>query len=141
MKVHTFREFLDAFLDAWERSSITDLENFISTDYKAREISGVEMADFGYDESINGWQQGFDFVKENEAQWDVNEISTLPLRENEMLVTLSASIIIQGKPMKTVNLFFDTFKKTEGGDWKLIRSYIEAGVPIENVEKIKGFRI
>ncbi|WP_175991453.1 flavoprotein [Bacillus sp. Marseille-Q1617] len=132
----SFSEFLDAFLAAWKQSSIWEMEKCISADYQAREISGGEIADFGYQESINGWKQGFDFVKEKQAQWDVNEISIIPLRENEMLATFSATIVIHGNSMETVNLFFNTFKKFEGGDWKLVRSYIEAGVPIENVKKI-----
>jgi hypothetical protein len=131
---HTFRLFLENFLDAWKHSSIRELEKLISNDYQAREITGGEIVDFGYEESINGWRQGFAFVKDNRAQWEVNEISILPLRENEILATLSATIIIEGKAMETVNLFFNTFKKLEGSDWKLVRSYIEAGVPVKNVK-------
>jgi hypothetical protein len=132
---HTFRPFLEIFLDAWKHSSIRELEKLISNDYQAREITGGEIVDFGYEESINGWRQGFAFVKENQAQWEVNEISIIPLRENEILAALSATIIMEGKTMETVNLFLNTFKKLEGSDWKLIRSYIEAGVPVENVKK------
>jgi hypothetical protein len=132
---HTFRPFLENFLDAWKHSSIRELEKSISNDYQAREITGGEIVDFGYEESINGWRQGFAFVKDNRAQWEVNEISIFPLRENEILAALSATIILEGKTMDTVNLFFNTFKRLNGSDWKLIRSYIEAGVPVENVKK------
>jgi hypothetical protein len=135
MTGHTFRPFLENFLDAWKHSSIRELEKLISNDYKAREITGGEIVDFGYEESINGWRQGFAFVKDNRAQWEVNEISILPLRENEILATLSATIILEGKTMETGNLFFNTFKSLDGNEWKLVRSYIEAGVPVENVKK------
>ncbi|MEL3971971.1 flavoprotein [Rossellomorea oryzaecorticis] len=135
MTDHTFRTFLEDFLDAWKHSSIRELEKLISKDYQAREITDGEIVDFGYEESINGWRQGFAFVKDNRAQWEVNEISIIPLRENEILATLSATIIVEGKTMDTVNLFFNTYKKLNGSDWMLMRSYIEAGVPVENVKK------
>jgi hypothetical protein len=109
------------------------MEKFIANDYQAREITGEEIIDFGYEESINGWKQGFDFVLEVGAKWEINEISILSLRENEMLATLSATIIIPGKTMEKANLFYDTFKKSDDNQWKLIRSYIEAGVPIGNL--------
>jgi hypothetical protein len=50
-----------------------------------------------------------------------------------MLAILSATIIIEGKTLETANIFFDTFKKSVENEWQLIRSYIEAGVPIENL--------
>jgi hypothetical protein len=134
---HTFRQFLDTFLDAWKHSSITAMEKLISNDYQAREITGGEVIDFGYEESINGWKEGFDFVKEKQAQWEINEISFIPLRENEILAIISATIIIQGKTMETANLFFDTFQKCNN-DWKLVRSYIEAGVSVANINKIQS---
>ncbi|NQD67368.1 flavoprotein [Bacillus haikouensis] len=133
MNDHTFRQFLNRFIDAWKQSSLTNMEKFIANDYQAREITGEEIIDFGYEESINGWKQGFDFVLEVGAKWEINEISILSLRENEMLATLSATIIIPGKTMEKANLFYDTFKKSDDNEWKLIRSYIEAGVPIENL--------
>ncbi|RDI37222.1 nuclear transport factor 2 family protein [Falsibacillus pallidus] len=122
-----FREFLDAYLKAWKNSSITEIKTFISPDYQAREISGGEIIDFGYGESIEGWNQGFQFVKEKQAEWELDERSIIPLRENECLAILSANIVIDGKPMNSVNLFFNTFKLSHG-EWKLVRSYIEAGV-------------
>jgi hypothetical protein len=133
MNNYTFGQFLNTFIDAWKQSSITNMAKFISNDYQAREITRGEIVDFGYEESISGWKQGFDFVMENGAKWEINEISIFALRENEMLAILSATIIIPGKTMETANLFFDTFKKSDDNDWQLIRSYIEAGVPIENL--------
>jgi hypothetical protein len=132
----TFEGLLADFLAAWSKSSVTEMERYISREYQAREISHGEVMDFGYEESIEGWKQGFHFVKENEAQWDINELFTLPLREDEMLVVLSATIIIKGETMETANVFFNTFKEIEGIGWKLVRSYIEAGVPIDNVQGI-----
>jgi hypothetical protein len=133
MNHDTFRPFLDTFIDAWKQSSIMSMEKFISNDYQAREITGGDIVDFGYEESINGWKQGFNFIKENRAQWEINEVSIITLRENEMLAILSATIIIKGKTLETANIFFDTFKKSVENEWQLIRSYIEAGVPIENL--------
>ncbi|WP_433747597.1 nuclear transport factor 2 family protein [Falsibacillus pallidus] len=122
-----FREFLDAYLKAWKNSSITEMKNYISPDYQAREISGGDIIDFGYEESIEGWKQGFEFVLKEKAAWDIAERTIIPLREDECLAILSANIIIEGKPLDSVNLFFNTFRNTDG-EWKLVRSYIEAGV-------------
>ena len=44
------------------------------------------------------------------------------------MAVLSATLVIQGKSLETANLFFNTFKKINNIDWKLIRSYIEAGI-------------
>ncbi|MBP1949640.1 flavoprotein [Virgibacillus litoralis] len=129
-----FREFFDTFLDVWRRSSLTELEDIISIDYKAREISGGEVVDFGYEEAINGWEQGFNFVKENDAEWELKEISILPLRDDETMAIMSATLVIEGKSLETVNLFFETFKRNEENNWKLVRSYIEAGVIKENID-------
>lgn len=109
----------------------------ISKDYKAREISAGELVDFGYKESITGWEQGFNFVKEEGNKWDLNEVSIIPLREDEIMAILSATLVIDGKKLDNVSLFFQTFKKQEKNDWKLIRSYIETGVPNENINKIQ----
>ncbi|MGM9988534.1 MAG: flavoprotein [Bacillaceae bacterium] len=134
-----FRKFLDAFLESWRTSSLTEIRDLISKNYKGREITGGEIIDFEFEESILGWEQGFNFVKENNAQWDLSEISITQLRVDEILVIISATIVIQGEGLNSANLFFDTFKKDGANDWKLIRSYIEAGIPIENIKRMKVY--
>ena len=126
-----FKKFLDTYIEAWRSSSLTELKNCISKDYKAREISGGEIDDFGYEQSINGWEQGFQFVKENGAEWEVQVMSMLPLRKDEFLVIISATMVIQGNRIETANLFFQTFKRNSIDEWALVRSYIEAGIPNE----------
>lgn len=126
---NSFSQFLEIYLDIWRNSSLTDLKNLISQEYKAREITGGDIVDFGYEESLNGWEQGFKFAKENNAQWNIKVITLLPLRENENMVILSAALVLQGKSLETANLFFQTFQKNSINDWKLVRSYIEAGIP------------
>ena len=126
---NTFQKFLDMYIDIWRNSSLDELKDLISKDYKAREITGEELVDFGYEESINGWEQGFNFVKENDAEWDLQVISILPLREDEMMAIISATLVIQGTRIDTANLFFQTFKKDSMNKWQLVRSYIEAGIP------------
>src|SRR5699024_11696227 len=133
---NSFRKFLDIYLEVWINSSLIELKGLISKDFKAREITGGEIIDFGYEESIKGWEQGFNFVKANDAQWKLNEISTLQLRVDETLVILSATMVIQGKSLDTSNLFFQTFRKNDNNDWKLVRSYIEAGIPNVNINDI-----
>ncbi|MGD6873624.1 flavoprotein [Sutcliffiella horikoshii] len=132
-----FRKFLNIYLDAWRSSSIDGMRNIISKDYKAREISYGNIIDFGFEESINGWEQGFSFAKENNAEWELNEIAIIPLRTDETLVILSATMILQGKSIDSAHLFFQTFKKEESNSWKLIRSYIEAGISLDNIRHIQ----
>jgi hypothetical protein len=133
----SFRKFLDTYLDIWRSSSITELRDLISKDYKGREITNGEIVDFGFEESILGWEQGFNFVKENNAHWELNEISIIPISVDERLVIISATMVLHGKSLNTVNLFFQTFKKGSSEDWKLIRSYIEAGISKENIKRMQ----
>ena len=116
-------------MNVWRDSSLTNLKNLISQDYEAREIEGGNIVDFGYEESIDGWEQGFKFVKENNAHWNINVISIIPLRETETMAIISATMVIQGKSLETANMFFQTFKKNNINEWKLVRSYIEARIP------------
>ncbi|MFL0582026.1 flavoprotein [Solibacillus silvestris] len=130
---NSFSIFLDTYLDAWKNSSLVDLKELIAQSYEAREITGGNIVDFGYVESLNGWEQGFNFAKENNAQWNIRVVSILPLRKDETMAILSATMVIQGESLKTANLFFQTFKKYNQGDWKLVRSYIEAGINLNDV--------
>ncbi|CEG27094.1 hypothetical protein [Bacillus sp. B-jedd] len=133
----TFRQFLDTYLEAWRSSSLTDLKEMISPDYQAREITGGEIDDFGYKESINGWEQGFQFVKESNAKWIVDEISIIPLRADESMVILSATMMINENKLETANLLFQTFKRNSQDEWKLVRSHIEAGIPNSQLDRIQ----
>ncbi len=128
-----FRSALDAFLLAWENSSLTELETFISTDYQGREVRDGEFEAFGYEESVDGWKQGFAYVKEQQAEWEIREMSVIPLKEDETMAILYATIVLDGKPMETGNMFFNTFKKREEG-WKLVRSYIETDVSVRGTD-------
>lgn len=131
----SFRTFLDQFLEAWRNSSITQLQAFLSTDYQAREVTHSAIDDFGYEESIRGWVEGFQYVQENNATWHLEERAALPLNLKEIMVILSAKIIIAGEPLSSGNLFFETFQLTDENEWKLVRSYIEAGVPLGYLNK------
>lgn len=134
---NTFRIFIDNYLDAWQSSSLSWLKKFISREYKAREITDRDIIDFGLEESIQGWEQGFNFAKENNVKWEINEISNIPLRDDETLVIISVTMVLQGRSLNSGHLFFQTFKKDISDDWKLIRSYIEAGIPLDNIKRIK----
>ncbi|QUG42388.1 flavoprotein [Psychrobacillus sp. INOP01] len=132
----TFSLFLNNYLDVWKASSLSELKELISINYEAREITGGDIVDFGYEESVKGWEHGFSFAKENNAQWNINVISILPLRESEIIVVLSATMVIQSKSLDTANLFFQTFRKNSVNDWKLVRSYIEAGIPYVSTNSV-----
>ncbi|MBN8193318.1 flavoprotein [Bacillus sp. NTK074B] len=121
------RTVLDAFLQAWENSSHIELESFISTDYQTREVRNGDIAEFGYDESIEGWKQGFEYVKNNHGKWEIHEVAVIPMKDDEIMAILYATIVMDSTPMETGNMFFDTFKEVNG-QWKLVRSYIETGV-------------
>ncbi|WGG46371.1 nuclear transport factor 2 family protein [Rossellomorea sp. DA94] len=137
MDNQSFRAALDAFLRAWENSSLIELETFISVDYQAREVRDGDIEAFGYEESVEGWRQGFAYVKGHQAEWDIREVSVIPMKEDETMVILYATIVLDGKPMETGNMFFNTFKKREEG-WKLVRSYIETGVSIRGTDLKSG---
>lgn len=125
-----FNDFLDKYMEIWRNSSLIELRGIISKDYQGREIADGKIIDFGYEESIEGWEQGFNFAKENQAEWELNKLSVIPLRDNENLVLLSATLVIKGQNSGVGNLFFQTFKEGTSDNWKLVRSYIEAGVSL-----------
>lgn len=131
----SFNKFHEHYLEVWKTSSLAELKGIISHEYQAREIAGGKVFDFGYEESFRGWEQGFKFVVENNAKWDLKELSRISLRDHEVMSILSAQLVIDGKPLGTGNLFFQTFAYDFG--WKLVRSYIEAGIPIELLSKAK----
>lgn len=58
----------------------------------------------------------------------------IQVKDDEMMAILSATLTVDGKTMKTANLFFDTFKKTADDSWKMVRSYIETGIPLDNIQ-------
>jgi hypothetical protein len=128
----SFDCFLEKYLDAWNTSSLDKLKPLISLEYQAREITDGKISDFGYNESISGWEQGFDFVKRNKAEWELTEINRIKIREHEIMAIIVAKLAVDGKNMETCNLFFQTFAYDFG--WKLIRSYIEAGIPNSQFE-------
>lgn len=130
----SFNQFHEHYLELWKTSSLAELKGIISQEYQAREIAGGKVSDFGYEESIRGWEQGFKFVIENNAKWELKELSRISLREHEVMSILTAQLVIDGKTLGTCNLFFQTFAYDFG--WKLVRSYIEAGIPIVPMSEI-----
>jgi len=134
---NSFSLFFDTYLEVWRTSSVRNLEKIIAQEYKAREITAGKIVDFGYEESMEGWEQGFHFAKVNNAQWKLKVVSILPLREHETMAIISATLAIDGKTLDTANLFFQTFKKYNNNDWILVRSYIEAGVMLDETISMK----
>ena len=131
-----FRSFLNRFLRIWKISSLHELKDVISKDYKAREITSEGIVDFGYEDSIEGWRQGFSFIKENDAEWDLKELTTFPLKENEWMSIIWAAPVIAGKAPMNGHIFFETFKPDNNTGWKLIRSYIETNIPFEHLNEL-----
>lgn len=128
----SFNIFLEKYLNVWRNSSLPELKSVISHEYQAREIADGKISDFGYNESIRGWEQGFNFVRGNKASWELEVINRIKIREHEVMAVILARLVVEGKSMETCNLFFQTFTYDFG--WKLIRSYIEAGIPVSQFE-------
>lgn len=131
----SFAKFHERYLDIWHSGSMSKMKEIISQEYQAREVTEGKVIDFGYEESIRGWEQGFKFVLDNKGEWDIKEISRICLGDYQVMSILTATLNISGKPLETGNLFFQTFSYDFG--WKLVRSYIESGVPIEHLAKAK----
>ncbi|MDQ0483738.1 flavoprotein [Guptibacillus hwajinpoensis] len=132
-----FQEFLDDFLTSWHNCSLDDMKYIINDTYQAREVSSQsELYDFGYEESIEGWDQAFTAFKNDESSWVLKKLAVTPIRRNEMLAIIFATIESNGKQSDTGNVFFNTFRKGAEGNWKLVRSYIEAGVSIDYVDQL-----
>ncbi|SDJ65546.1 hypothetical protein [Sediminibacillus albus] len=69
----------------------------------------------------------------------VNVHEVIPLRTDQAMAIISATLIINGEQLETANLFFNTFERgRESQEWKLVRSYIEAGVPLKNLQSLRG---
>ncbi|PPA71140.1 flavoprotein [Jeotgalibacillus proteolyticus] len=122
-------------MSAWRRSSIQEMEKMISLDYQAREITGGKIVDYGFEESMKGWREAFTYVKSHAVEWKVEKVAVIPLREEEKMAVLWATMLVDGEQLSNANLFFDTFKK-QGDGWKLIRNYTEAGVPVRKMEAL-----
>lgn len=90
--------------------------------------------DFGYEEALKGWREGFSFVQRNHGQWAVHEIGVIPLGKGDYLGILTASIMIDGKRLQNANVFFETFTYQDE-KWKRVRSYIETGIPAEQLNE------
>jgi hypothetical protein len=132
----SFEEFYKGYLDSWRNFSIKGIENVVSPEYTAREIRGKEVYDFGYEESIDGWNHAFKGLRGSNAEWILEDDVILSLKEDEMMAIIWASLIIEDIPIKTASLFFQTFRWEEGS-WKMVRSYIEAEIPIEKMLSLK----
>jgi hypothetical protein len=137
--IESFQDFFARYIHAWENLSLDEMRKIISNNYQAREItSNSEIVDFGYEESMDGWEEAFQFVGNTpDSHWIINKITSLPVKENEVMVVLWATLIIEGRSLETANLFFQTFRQEELDQWRLVRSYIEAGVPLDKLQNLK----
>ncbi|RWZ52211.1 flavoprotein [Halobacillus fulvus] len=123
-------DFLSFFEEFKERAGNHDLDYLkttISEGFQAREVRQGEAVDYGYTESVQGWKEAFEHFENFETTWTYTDHSITQTKDNEWMAAFWVSLTIDGEQMPTSNLFFDTFKKEAEG-WKLVRSYIEAGV-------------
>ncbi len=135
-----FDQCLESYLDAWRRFSLNELQTYISNDYQARESRDGEIVDFGYEQSLEGWAQAFQQLT-GFAEWNLTVHEKINTGENEAIAIISATLEIEGKPLDTANLFFNAFKRnTMQDEWKMVRSYIEAGIPCDQLRFSGGLR-
>lgn len=132
----TFNDSYEKYKMAWRNFSLEGMKPFISKDYHAREIRGEEIVDFGYKESLEGWKQAFDYFSDKQAKWLLTDINSIALKEDEVMVISSASLEVDGTPLETANLFFETFKKS-GQEWEMVRSYIETRIRLDRLEDLQ----
>lgn len=132
MMRESFEQFYKKYLDSWRNFSIKGIENVVSPKYTAREIRGKEVYDFGYEESIDGWKHAFKELGVKRAKWILKEDVIFSLKDDEVMAIIWASLIVDDQPIETASLFFQTFR-WEDGSWKMVRSYIEAEIPIEKM--------
>lgn len=138
--MQTFREFFTYYQEVWETCNFDGMKAIISKDYQAREITQGVCEDFGYEVSLKGWREGFSFVQNNQGQWDLHEIGVIPLGKDEYMGILAASIVIGGKRLQNANVFFETFTYQDE-EWKRVRSYIETGIPADQLKEYTLYRL
>ncbi|UFU00073.1 flavoprotein [Radiobacillus kanasensis] len=129
-----FKNWLVDYKNAWKTCDLDKMKQYISKGYQAREVRSGEIMDFGYEESINGWEQGFQFVKQSKGEWELKELAHYPLHDREEMVVMIATIRVNGERLNSGNLFFETFAYKEG-KWQLVRSYIEAGLSSDKMDE------
>lgn len=125
-----FHSFLDEYLSNWKQGKTDFMREVISKKFIAREIRDGEPTDYGYEESVEGWAGAFHYFADMDMEWVLTPQSIIPIHENEKVAIIRAAPIIEGKLVPSSNLFFNTFQwNTETNEWKLVRSYIETGLP------------
>ncbi len=125
-----FHSFIGEYLSNWKQGNTDYMREVISKDLQAREIREGEAVDFGYEESVQGWAGAFNYFADQDMEWVLTPQSIISLKEDEKMAIVRAAPIIEGKLVPSSNLFFNTFKQDPTlNEWKLVRSYIETGVP------------
>ncbi|WP_226585537.1 hypothetical protein [Halobacillus litoralis] len=122
-----FKTFFEQFKERAGRQDLNYLKETISEDLQAREIRNGEVVDYHFEDSISGWKQAFDYFAEKDMEWIYTDHSFIQLCDDEWLAAFWVSIYLEGKLLESSNLFFNSYRY-ENDHWKLIRTYIEAGV-------------
>jgi len=124
-----FYSFLDEYLRNWKQLNSEYMRAVISKDLIGREIRQGKANDYGYEGSVEGWTQTFEYFKDQEMEWILTPQSIIPLKSNERIAIIRATITIDGKLVETSNLFFQAFVLDSAShEWKLTRTYVETGI-------------
>ncbi|MCA1009564.1 flavoprotein [Halobacillus halophilus] len=126
---NNFYSFLHEYLHNWKHLNSDYMRSVISEDLIAREIQQGKAEDYGYEDSVEGWSHSFEYFKDQEMEWVLIPQSIIPLKPNERMAIIRATLTMNGKLVETSNLFFQTFAlDPESHEWKLERTYVETGI-------------
>ncbi|WLD94750.1 hypothetical protein [Alkalihalobacillus sp. AL-G] len=129
-----FDQFFQKYQTNWGNGFLSGIREVLSPEFSAREIyrseDNYKIQDYGYSESVEGWRQAFDNFSDKKVEWQFVEETKMQLRDDEVLVMFWVWPVINGKDPLTAHLYTNTFKKQK--EWTLLRSYIEASVPISD---------
>ncbi|MCA0972460.1 flavoprotein [Halobacillus litoralis] len=130
----SFYTFFETFKERARKHDLGFLKEVIAEEFIAREIRDGEHMDYGREESVEGWRQAFEHFEGQDMNWIYTNHSVTQTKADEWMAVFWVSVVIAGEPLPASNLFFDTFRY-EDETWKLVRSYIEAGVKSPVLEK------
>ncbi|QXE02835.1 flavoprotein [Terribacillus sp. DMT04] len=122
-----FHVFINHYLAKWKAADVEFIENLIDDTFQGMEVRDGSISSYGKESSVTGWKQAFAYFKDKKMEWVLTPISILPLNEKDIMAIIKATMTLDGKLIKTSNLFFQTFTM-KNGKWRLIRSYEETGV-------------
>lgn len=124
-----FQSFFKQYQQAWNGGDAKKLVGLFSKDLQVREAhAGNDISDWGYEQSLSGWQQAFDAYGSQGPKWHFHEVTVNQVSDDEVMAVFWVTFELNGKLTSGANFFVETFRREIEG-WRLYRSYSEAGIP------------